>query len=109
MIRDKGGGFLGKPAPQSLVDWPDGRLHCPPTLDPPATAQVPDEVGRACPCLEELDLSNNELSSVTPYLSLLPSLRALKLEGNPLRTMRRAILDKGTPGVMLWLKDRMPI
>ena len=34
--------------------------------------------------------------------------RSLLLEGNPLRTMRRAILDKGTPGIMAYLKDRMP-
>ena len=71
--------------------------------------QVPDQIGHACPYLEELDLSNNELSSVTPYLSLIATLRALKVEGNPLRTMRRAILEKGTPGIMLWLKDKMPV
>ncbi len=58
--------------------------------------------------LEELDLSNNDISAVPPNLSLLSgTLRSLLLEGNPLRTMRRAVLDGGTPAIMAWLKDRM--
>ena len=39
------------------------------------------QIGHACVCLEELDLTNNELSVVTPYVSLLSgTLRSLLLE-----------------------------
>jgi Leucine-rich repeat (LRR) protein len=59
--------------------------------------------------LSELDISNNQLSSLPPQLGLLSgSLRALQLEGNCLRTIRRPILEKGTAAVLDWLRDRIP-
>jgi hypothetical protein len=64
----------------------------------------------ACYRLEELDVSNNDVYFVTPYISLLSgTLRSLLLEGNPVRTMRRNVLDGGTPKILAWLKDRMPV
>ncbi|XP_022142820.1 plant intracellular Ras-group-related LRR protein 6 [Momordica charantia] len=58
--------------------------------------------------LTELDLSDNNISMLPPELSLLePSLQVLKLDGNPLRSIRRAILDKGTKAVLKYLKDKM--
>lgn len=58
--------------------------------------------------LAELDLSDNNISSLPPELGLLePSLQVLKLEGNPLRSIRRAILDRGTKGVLKYLKERI--
>ncbi|GAX78678.1 hypothetical protein CEUSTIGMA_g6116.t1 [Chlamydomonas eustigma] len=73
-------------------------------------SMIPDVIAQACPRLEELDVTNNNISNVTPYISLLSAtLRSLLLEGNPLRTMRRTVLDGGTPKILAWLKDRMPI
>jgi Leucine-rich repeat (LRR) protein len=62
-----------------------------------------------CCRLSELDVSNNQLSSLPPQLGLLAgSLRVLQLEGNCLRTIRRPILEKGTAAVLDWLRDRIP-
>lgn len=59
--------------------------------------------------LEELNLANNNLATLPPQLGLLaPVLRSLGLEGNPLRSIRRPILERGTPAVLAYLKDRIP-
>lgn len=60
-----------------------------------------------CCRLNELHIADNELSSLPPALGLM-QLRALSVGGNPLRAIRRAILDKGTPALLAYLKDRMP-
>ncbi|KAF8413904.1 hypothetical protein HHK36_001900 [Tetracentron sinense] len=59
--------------------------------------------------LTELDLSNNNITALPPELGLLEtSLQALRIDGNPLRSIRRAILDRGTKAVLTYLKDRIP-
>ncbi|PNH04761.1 Leucine-rich repeat-containing protein 40 [Tetrabaena socialis] len=59
--------------------------------------------------LEELNLCNNNIAALPPQLGLLSaSLRSLGLEGNPLRTLRRPILERGTAAVLQYLKDRIP-
>jgi len=64
----------------------------------------------ALPCrLEELNLSNNALGSLPPRLGLMPALRALLVEGNCLRTIRRPILERGTPALLDYLRSRMPV
>lgn len=60
--------------------------------------------------LQELDLSNNQLSNLPPQMGLMgPTLRVLMLEGNCIRAIRRPVLEKGTAAVLEWLKDRIPI
>lgn len=63
------------------------------------------------PCrLQELDLSNNQLSNLPPQMGLMaPTLRVLLLEGNCIRVIRRPVLEKGTAAVLEWLKDRIPV
>jgi len=57
--------------------------------------------------LEELNLANNELSSLPPALGLLaPKLRVLLLDGNPLRSIRRPVLERGTQAVLEYLSSR---
>ncbi|XP_077223776.1 plant intracellular Ras-group-related LRR protein 6-like isoform X2 [Tasmannia lanceolata] len=59
--------------------------------------------------LTELDLSDNNIATLPPELGLLePSLQVLRLAGNPLRSIRRAILDRGTKAVLNYLKDKLP-
>ncbi|KAL5802816.1 hypothetical protein ACOSQ4_031121 [Xanthoceras sorbifolium] len=59
--------------------------------------------------LTELDLSDDSISTLPPQLGLLePSLQAPRLDGNPLRSIRRTILDRGTKGVLKYLKDKLP-
>lgn len=63
---------------------------------------------RIAPCrLDELHLMNNDLVGLPPTLGLLP-LRALTLEGNMIKTIRRPILDRGTAAVLAYLKERLP-
>lgn len=58
--------------------------------------------------LNELDLSDNSITSLPPKLGLLePSLQALRLDGNPLRSIRRTILDRGTKAILSYLKDKI--
>ncbi|XP_023642045.1 plant intracellular Ras-group-related LRR protein 6 [Capsella rubella] len=59
--------------------------------------------------LKHLDISNNNISSLPPELGLLePTLEVLRLDGNPLRSIRRPILERGTKAVLNYLKDRLP-
>ncbi|GJR06422.1 plant intracellular Ras-group-related LRR protein 6 isoform X1 [Tanacetum coccineum] len=59
--------------------------------------------------LQELRLSDNNISTLPPELGLLePSLQVLQLDGNPLRSIRRAILDRGTKAILSYLKDKLP-
>lgn len=58
--------------------------------------------------LAELDLTDNNISSLPPELGILePSLQALRLDGNPLRSIRRTILDRGTKAILQYLKDKI--
>lgn len=60
--------------------------------------------------LSELDVSNCELNGLPPQIGLMAGhLRMLLLSGNPLRTIRRPLLDKGTAALLEWLRDRIPL
>jgi hypothetical protein len=60
--------------------------------------------------LQELDLSNNQLSNLPAQMGLMgPTLRVLMLDGNCIRAIRRPVLEKGTAAVLEWLKDRIPM
>ncbi|XP_055441468.1 leucine-rich repeat-containing protein 40 isoform X4 [Bubalus kerabau] len=56
--------------------------------------------------LERLDLSNNDISSLPCSLGRL-HLKFLALEGNPLRTIRREIINKGTQEVLKYLRSKI--
>lgn len=59
--------------------------------------------------LTELHLSDNCIATLPPELGLLePSLQVMRIEGNPLRSIRRAILDRGTKAILKYLKDKIP-
>lgn len=55
-----------------------------------------------------LDLRNNNILQVPPELGNMRQLRNLQLEGNPFRNPRPAILSKGTPALLEFLRDRIP-
>ncbi|KAJ8277787.1 hypothetical protein GJAV_G00079900 [Gymnothorax javanicus] len=57
--------------------------------------------------LERLDLTNNDLSSLPYALGSMPKLKILALEGNPLRTIRRDLLTKGTNELLKYLRSRI--
>ncbi|KAM4806260.1 leucine-rich repeat-containing protein 40 isoform X2 [Urocitellus parryii] len=66
---------------------------------------VPDEI-TLLQSLERLDLSNNDISSLPCSLGNL-HLKFLALEGNPLRTIRREIINKGTQEVLKYLRSKI--
>ncbi|KAI5083332.1 hypothetical protein GOP47_0003075 [Adiantum capillus-veneris] len=70
---------------------------------------VPKEIS-ALVFLEELDLSDNSIMSLPAELGLLESnLHVLKLDGNPLRSVRRTILDRGTKADLEVLPCKVPL
>ena len=70
-------------------------------------AQVPEGVS-GLRALEELNLANNDLSGLPAKLGLLaPKLRILPLDGNPMRSIRRPILVRGTQAVLEYLQGRI--
>jgi Leucine-rich repeat (LRR) protein len=70
-------------------------------------AQVPESIS-SLRSLEELNLANNDLSGLPAKLgTLAPKLRLLLLEGNPLRAIRRPVLERGTQAVLQHLRDRI--
>ncbi|XP_053511518.1 leucine-rich repeat-containing protein 40 isoform X4 [Artibeus jamaicensis] len=66
---------------------------------------VPDEI-TLLQSLERLDLSNNDISSL-PYSLGKLHLKLLALEGNPMRTIRREIINKGTQEVLKYLRSKI--
>uniref|UniRef100_A0A8C8R5L4 Leucine-rich repeat-containing protein 40 n=1 Tax=Pelusios castaneus TaxID=367368 RepID=A0A8C8R5L4_9SAUR len=67
---------------------------------------LPDEI-TLLQGLERLDLANNDISSLPYALGNLPHLKLLALEGNPLRTIRRDILQKGTQELLKYLRSKI--
>ncbi|KAL5208238.1 hypothetical protein ABZP36_032673 [Zizania latifolia] len=60
--------------------------------------------------LVELDLSDNNITALPPELGLLePNLQVLKLDGNPLRSIRRILLERGTKAILKYLKEKLPV
>jgi Leucine-rich repeat (LRR) protein len=57
--------------------------------------------------LKTLDLSNNELSDLPGELGRIASLTRIALEGNPLRRIRRGLLDQGTEALKRFLRSRL--
>ncbi len=54
--------------------------------------------------LERLDVSNNDLSGLPPSLGTMPHLKSLSVDGNPMKTIRRDILQRGTTELMKFLR-----
>ncbi|KAK7075658.1 Leucine-rich repeat-containing protein 40 [Halocaridina rubra] len=57
--------------------------------------------------LERLDITNNNLSTLPCHLGLLPHLKSLPLEGNPMRLIRRDIIQRGTVQLLKYLRSRV--
>lgn len=58
--------------------------------------------------LATLDLENNDIKQVPPELGKMESLRSVQLSGNAFRNPRPAILAKGTPALLAYLRDKIP-
>ncbi|XP_026521794.1 leucine-rich repeat-containing protein 40 [Notechis scutatus] len=67
---------------------------------------LPDEI-TLLQGLERLDLSNNDISNLPCKLGNLSQLKFLALEGNPLRAIRKDILQKGTQEILKYLRSKI--
>lgn len=56
--------------------------------------------------LNSLTISNNDIEKLPPLLGLHTNLKNLQVDGNPLKQVRRAIIQRGTDAILLYLKDR---
>lgn len=61
----------------------------------------------ALPTLMHLDISYNDIDTVPSHLGAIPALQSLKLEGNPQRTIRPMVMDKGSVAVITFLRNRI--
>ncbi|XP_076463206.1 leucine-rich repeat-containing protein 40-like [Babylonia areolata] len=69
-------------------------------------ARLPDEI-TLLQGLERLDLSNNDIS-VLPYsLGTINPLKSIVLDGNPLKSIRRDIIMRGTVELKKYLRSRI--
>jgi Leucine-rich repeat (LRR) protein len=67
------------------------------------------EVFHELPVLHVLDLSNNDLGGLPITLALSRSLKALRIEGNPIRSIRHEVLRGGTDRVLQFLGNKFPV
>lgn len=70
-------------------------------------AQLPSSIGKLDQ-LRRLVLHQNRITELAPEVGRLFKLKELQLEGNPIISPPPAILAQGVPGVVGYLRDRMP-
>ena len=56
--------------------------------------------------LTSLTISNNDIDKLPPLLGFHSKLNSLVVEGNPLKQVRRAIIERGTVAILAFLKDK---
>ena len=59
--------------------------------------------------LASLDVSCNNLSTLPDRLGLLKNLKNLKVDGNPMRSIRQDVLRGGPGAVLKFLRNRLPL
>ena len=59
------------------------------------------------PQIAHLNLCNNDVAQPPPELATLTQLSTLNLEGNPIRSIRRDVIAKGTVEILKYLKTRL--
>lgn len=60
------------------------------------------------PSLASLSFDNNNLRTVPCELGLCPNLRAIYMNGNPQKTVRGAVIAKGSQEILAYLKNKLP-
>ena len=75
-------------------------------------AEISPEVAHSMCALEELNCSNNDIGDLPPELGLMAvdangRLSTLMLDGNPLRKIRRGVLEAGTPRLLAYLREKL--
>jgi len=83
------------PTSLSILELRDNQISC-----------VPNQITKV-ESLERLDLGNNNISNLPPEMGLMQQLKVVVLEGNPLRSIRRDVIMKGTHSVLQYLRSRI--
>lgn len=66
-----------------------------------------DETILSVKCLQRLDISNNNIMNVIPEIANMPDLKVIILEGNPLRSIRRGLINQGSQAILKYLRSRI--
>jgi Leucine-rich repeat (LRR) protein len=53
-----------------------------------------------------LNFVNNDLTLLPPLLGLHKAIKTVAVEGNPLKTLRRPVIEKGTEAILKSLRDK---
>lgn len=57
--------------------------------------------------MQRLDLANNDISTLPPKMGLMDHIKVLNVEGNPMRGLRRDIINRGTLAIIKYLRTRI--
>ncbi|KRX10051.1 hypothetical protein PPERSA_08454 [Pseudocohnilembus persalinus] len=68
---------------------------------------ISDQVAFNQPDLSHLNLANNDLQQIPTIIGFM-QLTAFQIEGNPLKIIKRNIIDKGTVHILEYLKTKHP-
>jgi Leucine-rich repeat (LRR) protein len=67
---------------------------------------LPDALVNNLNVMLELNVENNSISNLPDNLGFHPKLRSLRIEGNPLRAIRRTVVEEGTGAILSFLRSR---
>jgi Leucine-rich repeat (LRR) protein len=58
------------------------------------------------PVLSNLTIINNDIMNLPNLLGHHKNLKTLQVDGNPIKSLRRAIIDKGTEAILKCLREK---
>lgn len=68
-------------------------------------SELSDQVAYHQPLLSHLNLENNALTKLPTQLGFMP-FKTLKIDGNPIKLIKRTVIEKGTASILDYLKSR---
>jgi len=67
---------------------------------------IPNAFGVKLKNLQNLNLSNNDIVKIPHNIGLMTQLKTIQIEGNPLKSIRRPIVEKGSVAILEYLKQK---
>ena len=70
--------------------------------------EIPIALVHYCENLNLLNIQNNDISDrgIPNLLGLHKTIKTLQIDGNPLKSIRRPIIEKGTEAILKYLRDK---
>lgn len=69
-------------------------------------SELPDVFCTTLVNLVDLNLENNNIAALPPVLGYSPRLKNLRVEGNPIKSVRRPIVEKGSTAILEYLRNK---